>query len=45
MVDMGVADYTEISEIDVSMTGFACRIADVESIDEAWDYIKSEAGM
>lgn len=45
MVDMGMADYAEISEIDVSMTGFACRVSDVASIDEAWDYIKSEAGM
>jgi len=27
------------------MTGFACRTADVAGIDEAWDYIKSEAGM
>ena len=45
MVDMGMADYAEISEIDVSMTGFACRVSDVESIDEAWGYIKSEAGM
>ena len=45
MVDMGMADYAEIGEIDVSMTGYACRVSDVAGIDEAWDYIKSEAGM
>lgn len=45
MVDMGMADYAEISEIDVSMTGFACRVADVAGIDDAWGYTKSEAGM
>jgi len=45
MKDMTLAEFAEIEEIDVSMTGFACRTADVASIDEAWDYIKSEAGM
>ena len=24
----------------LSMTGFACRVADVAEIDEAWDYIR-----
>ena len=42
---MTLAEFAEIEEIDVSMTGFACRTADVAGIDEAWDYIKSEAGM
>ena len=45
MVNMTLAEFVEISDIDVSMTGFACRTADVASIDEAWDYIKAEAGM
>ena len=45
MVNMTLAEFAEIEEIDVSMTGFACRTADVAGIDEAWDYIKSEAGM
>ena len=45
MVNMTLAEFAEIEEIDVSMTGFACRVADVAGIDGAWDYIKSEAGM
>ena len=45
MKNMTLAEFAEIEEIDVSMTGFACRVADVAGIDEAWDYIKSEAGM
>lgn len=45
MVNMTLAEFAEIEEIDVSMTGYACRVADVAGIDEAWDYIKSEAGM
>ena len=45
MVNMTLAEFAEVSEIDVSMTGYACRVSDVADIDEAWDYIKSEAGM
>jgi hypothetical protein len=45
MDNMTLTEFAEIEEIDVSMTGFACRTADVAGIDEAWDYIKSEAGM
>lgn len=45
MVDMGMADCAEISEIDASLTGFACRVSDVAGIDAAWGYNKSEAGM
>lgn len=45
MKDLTLAEFAEIEEIDVSMTGYACRTADVAGIDEAWDYIKSEAGM
>ena len=45
MVNMTLAEFAEIEEIDVSMIGFACRVSDVAGIDEAWDYIKVEAGM
>ena len=45
MVNMTLAEFAVISDLDVSMTGFACRTADVGEIDEAWGYIKSEAGM
>lgn len=44
MVDMGMADYAEISDIDVSMTSYACKTDDV-TIDTAWESIKSEAGV
>ena len=43
--NMTLAEFAEISDVNVSMTGFACRVSDVAGIDEAWDYIKSEAGM
>ena len=45
MKNMTLAEFAEIEDINVSMTGFACRVADVTNIDEAWDYIKTEAGM
>ena len=45
MKNMTLAEFAENEEIDVSMTGYACRTTDVAGIDEAWDYIKSEAGM
>lgn len=45
MKNMTLAEFAEISDVNVSMTGFACRVSDVAGIDEAWDYIKSEAGM
>lgn len=45
MVNIGMADYAVINDINVSMTGFACRVSDVVDIDDAWDYIKSVAGM
>jgi len=44
MRDMTLAEFAEINDIDVSMTGFACRTADAD-IEDAWSYIKSEAGM
>lgn len=45
MKNMTLAEFADISDIDVSMTGNACRISDVTDIDEAWGYIKNEAGM
>lgn len=45
MKNMTLAEFAEISDIDVSVTGFACRVSDVAGIDEAGGYIKSEAGM
>ena len=45
MKNMTLAEFAEVSDVNVSMTGFACRVADVAGIDEAWDYIKSETGM
>lgn len=45
MKNITLAEYADIEDINVSMTGFACRTADVTDIDEAWSFIKSEAGM
>lgn len=44
MVDMNKAEFAELSDIDVSMTGYACKVDDV-SAEEAWEFIKSEAGL
>lgn len=44
MVDMNKAEFAELSEIDVSMTGYACKVSDTSS-EEAWEFIKSEAGL
>lgn len=40
MVDMSLTDYAGISDINVTMTGYACGVED-ESLDTAWDSIKS----
>ena len=45
MKNMTLADLAEIKDVNVSMTGYACKVSDVGSIDDAWDYIKSEAGL
>ena len=44
MVDMSKAEFAELSDTDVSMTGYACKVSDT-SADEAWEFIKSEAGL
>lgn len=44
MVDMSLADYSELSDINVTMTGYACG-AEGESLDTAWDSIKSNYGL
>ena len=45
MVNMALAEFAEINDINVSMTGFVCRAEDVADIEDAWDYIKSQASM
>jgi len=44
MVDMSLDDYAEISDINVTMTGYACGAED-ETIDTAWDSIKGNYGL
>ena len=44
MVDMSLADYAEISDINVEMTGYACGTDD-ETLDTAWDSIKLNYGL
>lgn len=39
MVDMSLTDYAALSDINVTMTGYACGAED-ESLDTAWDSIK-----
>ena len=44
MVDMSLADYSELSDINVTMTGYACG-AEEESLDTAWESIKGNYGL
>lgn len=44
MVDMSVADYSALSDINVTMIGYACG-ADGETLDTAWDSIKGNYGL
>lgn len=44
MVDMSLDDYVEISDINVTMTGYACGAED-ETIDTAWESIKGNYGL
>lgn len=44
MVDMSLADYSELSDINVTMTGYACGAED-ESLDTAWESIKGNYGL
>ena len=38
MMNMTLAEFAEIEDINVSITGYACRVADVAGIDEAGLY-------
>ena len=49
MVDMTLSEYAQVTEMDVSMTGYGCKTVD-ESGNEidlgtAWSGIKDEAGV
>lgn len=45
MVNMSKADFAQLNDIDVSMTGYAYKVSDNVSAEEAWEFIKSEAGL
>ena len=44
MVDMSLAEYSELSDINVTMTGYACG-AEGESLETAWESIKANYEM
>ena len=44
MVDMSLADYADLTDIDVTMTGYACGAED-ESLETAWESIKGNYGL
>lgn len=44
MVDMSLTDYADLTDINVTMTGYACGAED-ESLDTAWDSIKENYGL
>ena len=44
MVDMSLTDYSELSDINVTMTGYACGAED-ESLETAWESIKANYGL
>ncbi|MBP3453516.1 MAG: hypothetical protein J6M20_07360 [Clostridia bacterium] len=44
MVDMSLAEYSELSDINVTMTGYACGAED-ETLDTAWESIKGNYGL
>lgn len=44
MVDMSVADYAALDNINVTMTGYACGADDMD-MESAWDAIKSNYGL
>ena len=44
MVDMSLAEYADLSDINVTMTGYACGAED-ESLDTAWDSIRGFYGL
>lgn len=44
MVDMSLADYSSLSDINVTMTGYACG-AEGEELSTAWESIKGNYGL
>lgn len=44
MVDMSLADYADLTDLNVTMTGYACGTDD-ETLDTAWDSIKGNYGL
>ena len=44
MVDMSLTEYADLSDINVTMTGYACGTED-ESLDTAWESIKGNYGL
>jgi len=45
MVDMSLADYAGIGDINVTMTGYACGAEDGETLETAWESIKGNYGL
>lgn len=44
MVDMSLADYADLTDINVTMTGYACG-AEGEELSTAWESIKGNYGL
>lgn len=44
MINMSLADYADLTDINVTMTGYACG-AEEESLETAWDSIKGNYGL
>lgn len=44
MVDMSLAEYSELNDINVTMTGYACG-AEGEELSTAWESIKGNYGL
>lgn len=44
MVDMSLADYADLTDINVTMTGYACGAED-ERLETAWESIKGNYGL
>ncbi len=45
MVDIGLSDYAALSDLNVTMTGYACGTEDGETLETAWDSIKENYGL
>ncbi len=44
MVDISLSDYAALSDLNVTMTGYACG-AEGETLETAWDNIKGNYGL